>query len=222
MKQKWYELSQPFWAEMPTTKALGPFVKTIKLSLEDNPFQLSQISFASHIGCHMDAPRHYFKEGAPIDAIPPERLVARCVIVDACKGMHGLITVEDVLQAGYPVGEGDFVFFNTGWGAKFTSADFYEGASLSEELAQWLVDQKVGAVGIDTCTVDLAHSRRPEGFDAPVHRKLLGNNILILECLRLEEVAGMELRVYALPMFIQDCDGAPVRVIAEAWRPVFG
>lgn len=222
MKQKLYELSQPFWAQMPTTKALGPFVNTVKLSLDTNLFQLSEISFASHIGCHMDAPRHYFKDGASIDQIPPKRLIARCVVVEALKGRNGLITVEDVIQTGLLVGEGDFVFFHTGWGEKFGAEDFYEGASLSEELAQWLVDQKVGAVGIDTCTVDLAHNVRPEGFDAPVHRKLLSHNILILECLTLAEVSGMELRVYALPMFIKDCDGAPVRVIAEAWQPVFG
>ncbi len=216
MKRKLYDLSQQFWPKMPTTKALGPFVQNIKLSLDFNPFQLSEISFASHIGCHMDAPRHYFKNGATIDQIPIERLISRCVVIEALKGVNGLITLDDVLKSGFEIEEGDFVFFHTGWGAKFEDADFYEGASLTEELAQWLVDKKIGAVGIDTCTVDLAHSQRKEGFDFPIHRKLLGNDILIIECLRLEEVAGMELKVYAFPMYIRDCDGAPVRVIAEA------
>ena len=215
MKGELYDLSQKFQTGMTTTKSLGPFERTVIQDLDHNPCQLSKIGFVSHMGCHLDAPRHYYKEGLTIGDIPVSRLCAPCVVIDAQKGAHGLITVEDVLASGLEIQSGDFVFFCTGWEDYFADNDpmFFEGASLSEELAQYLVDKGVGMVGIDTCTVDLAHSQRPADFQFPIHRKLLSNNVLIAECLRLRQVVGKRLRVYALPMYIDQCDGAPLRAV---------
>ena len=215
MKGQVYDLTQIFAPDMLTTKSLGPFQRKILLDLDHNDFQLSQVSFATHIGTHFDAPRHYYREKDSISDIPAERLFGRAVVVDVQRGRHGLIEVADVEKSGFEVRPGDFVFFNTGWDAKYAAKDptFYEVSSLSEELAQWLVERKVGIVGMDTCSVDLAHDLRGLDFQPRIHRKLLSNDVYIMECLRLTQVAGKELQVYALPMLIAESDGAPVRVI---------
>ncbi len=216
MKGECYELTQTFRKEMTTTASVGPFEIQVIQSLDDAYCQLSRISFVSHLGTHLDSPRHYYKEGDDISKIPAERLFGRCFVVDCRgKGERGLITKEDVFQSGFDFQKGDFVFFCTGWQNYFSERDprFFEGSSLSLELAQWLIDKEIGLVGIDTCTVDLAHSIRPAGFECPIHKMLLAKNILIAECLRLDEVAGKVLQVAALPMLIEDADGAPLRAI---------
>ena len=217
MKRKWYDLTQQFRENMTTTSTLGSFQRTLISDLDHAPCQISRLTFATHQGCHLDAPRHYYKTGQSISDIPVDRLVSRCVVIDAQKGRHGIITVEDVERSGFSIGPGDFVFFYTCWQDYFANNNpmFFEGASLSESLAQWLVDARVGLVGIDTCTVDLAHSLRPKDFQPKIHWKLLENDILIAECLRLNEVVGKELEAVLLPMLVAESDGAPLRAIAR-------
>ena len=49
-----------------------------------------------------------------------------------------------------------------------------------------------------------------------VHRRLLGNDVLIAENLTgLAAVAGHRLQVYALPIKVAQGDGAPARICAE-------
>lgn len=217
MKGKLYDLSQKFQDGMTTTETLGPFQRTIIRDLDHNPCQISKVTFATHLGCHLDAPRHYYKDGESIGDISVDRLVSRCVVIDAQKGMHGLITIDDVQKSGFEIRKGDFVFFYTGWDKFFeeNAPMFFEGASLSEDLARWLAETGVGMVGIDTCTVDLAHSQRTAAFDFAVHRTLLENGVLIAECLKLREVVGKELLAYVLPMYLAESDGAPIRVVAS-------
>ena len=79
---------------------------------------------------------------------------------------------------------------------------------MSQEVAEYLVESKVKMVGVDTCSIDNA-----DGF--PIHRILLGADILIIENLtNLDRLAGKNFRVFALPLNLQ-VDGSPARVVAE-------
>jgi kynurenine formamidase len=62
-------------------------------------------------------------------------------------------------------------------------------------------------VGFDTCSADILP-------DFPVHKILLGNDMLIIENLtNIEQLSGHSFTVYALPIKLV-VDGAPARVIA--------
>jgi len=62
-------------------------------------------------------------------------------------------------------------------------------------------------VGLDMCSPD-----RPP---FPVHKILLGGEILIIENLtNMEALEGKNFTIYAFPIKLQ-IDGAPVRVVAE-------
>ena len=103
-----------------------------------------------------------------IEKIPP--LVARGVVLDMA-GHFGVasmeagqfFTVEDVQavekKQGTPVREGDVVLFHTGWtDAKLASEpDVWVAGEpgQSEEVAQYLADKNVLAVGADTWGVDV-------------------------------------------------------------------
>ena len=88
----------------------------------------------------------------------------------------------------------------------FDSVYFEDYPAIPEEVAEYLVSKQIKIVGVDTCSVD------HEEFVA--HRTLLKNDVLIIENLtNLQELAGKEFTVYALPIKLQ-IDGAPARVIA--------
>ena len=70
--------------------------------------------------------------------------------------------------------------------------------------------------GIDCITVDLPTPLQPKGFDFPVHRTLLGNNVLIAENVtNIGSIIGKRTRIMALPLRIQGSDAGHARIIAE-------
>jgi len=70
--------------------------------------------------------------------------------------------------------------------------------------------------GIDCITVDLPTPLRPKGFDFPVHRTLLGNNVLIAENVtNLGAVLGKRTRIMALPLRVKGSDAGHARIVAE-------
>ena len=82
---------------------------------------------------------------------------------------------------------------------------------MDEEAARYLVSCGLKGVGTDAISVDPV-----EAGHLPVHRVLLGAGMVIVENLRLKELAGeRRVRFYALPLKYRNADGAPVRAVAE-------
>lgn len=79
--------------------------------------------------------------------------------------------------------------------------------AVPEDIAQQLVDMKVKMVGVDMGSID------HDPF--PVHKLLLGSDILIIENLvNVGQLVGKKFKVYALPLNLQ-VEASPARVIAE-------
>src|ERR1043165_226967 len=43
---------------------------------------VSQLSFGSHTGTHVDAPKHFFDDGAGVDTLPLEVLMGPAVLIE--------------------------------------------------------------------------------------------------------------------------------------------
>jgi arylformamidase len=86
---------------------------------------------------------------------------------------------------------------------------------LSVDAANCLVDLRVKIIGMDTITPDIPIPMRPEGFDFPVHRILLGKDILVIETLgrNLRQLLAKRLTIGAFPLRIKRADGAPCPVL---------
>ena len=57
---------------------------------------------------------------------------------------------------------------------------------------------------------------RSKGFDFPVHRTLLGNNVLIAENVtNLGSIVGKRTRIIALPLRVKGSDAGHARIVAE-------
>ncbi|MBI2036345.1 cyclase family protein [Candidatus Microgenomates bacterium] len=166
-------------------------------------YEDSYVCIGTHVGTHIDAPRHMVKGGKSLDKITIDRFAGRGVYIKVSDKKFDL---EQIKKA--DIQKGDIVLFHTGMSAIYYQTEYYNDyPAITEDIANFLIKKKVKMIGVDMCSPDY------EPF--PVHRILLKNDILIIENLtNLKELRGKEFRVYALPIKLQ-IDGAPARVVAE-------
>ena len=72
-------------------------------------------------------------------------------------------------------------------------------------------------VGVDTITPDLPGAHRPADYHFPVHMRLLGAEVLIMENVGpgVAELVGRRVEVVAVPLPIRGADGSPVMALAR-------
>ena len=197
-------------------------------------YSANRYTAAEHGGTHVDAPIH-FNAGAPtIERIPLEQTIGPAVVVDvspkALANRDYLIGVADLTgweRAHSPLPAEAIVLLRTGYDRYWPDARKYLGTAergeaaiaklhfpgLAPEAAQWLVQRRVKAVGLDTASIDYGPSTLFES-----HRILARNNIPIFENLAgLGQLPATSASLVALPMKIEGGSGAPLR--AAAWLP---
>jgi|SRR5215217_2477570 len=165
-------------------------------------YQDHVIRLGTHIGTHIDAPSHMIDGGKSLDQFPLSHFVGRGVHVPVDDEFTLLRLEKADIRAG------DIVLFETGMSTRYHEPDYFEDYPvITEEVAHYLVDKKIRIIGVDTCS--------PDKDPFAVHKILLSNDVLIIENLtNLNQLAGKEFKVYALPLNVA-MDGAPVRVAAE-------
>src|SRR5947209_9899359 len=171
-----YDLSVPFCRDMPTyyfyKSVFSPPMFTTFSQLEGTPLgpwttdaYVTHVSFLTHIGTHVDAPRHFRADGQYIHEIPPDRWFGEGPVLSIPKGPAEDITAADLEATGMEVRPGDIVAINTGWHHRYTgpAADhdgaityMERGPGLCAESAQWLADRGILTVMIDGPAIDSA------------------------------------------------------------------
>jgi arylformamidase len=166
---------------------------------------LTSITMGSHTGTHVDAPFHMIQGGKRLSEFPLEVFVGKAAVVEIPAAPSiGRAEVEGRNWNGI-----ERVLFKTRNSAHWQDGKFYEEfVYLEPEAAEFLAKRGVRLVGIDYLSIDKFKSP-----SHPTHFALLRKNILILEGLNLSRVAPGEYTIYALPLNLQDADGAPTRVI---------
>ena len=186
-------------------------------------------SMSEHTGTHMDAPVH-FAEGKPtVGEVPLESLFGPLAVLDVreqcATDPDYAASAADLHAHEAPHGaveQGMAVLVRTGWSERWPNTRAYLGddtpgsaddlhfPGISEDAAQWLVDRGVGAVGIDTASIDPGNST-----DFRAHRVLAAASLPILENVaRLGDVPVRGAYLLAFPMKIGRGSGAPTRVVA--------
>ncbi len=170
--------------------------------LDISGYQDHYVSVGTHVGTHMDAPSHMLSGGKNLDQFPIEKFSGRGVYVR----VSGAFDVTEIKKL--DIQKGDIVLFHTGMSEKYHESAYFEDyPAIPKELAMWLVEKEVKIIGVDMCS--------PDKSPFPVHKILLGGEVLIIENLmNLNALAGKSFKVYAFPIKLQ-VDGAPVRVVAE-------
>jgi arylformamidase len=170
---------------------------------------VSHLSLGAHTGTHVDAPAHFLEGGGGIDTLPPDALVGPAVVA-RLEGVGKTIGAVD-LEAAVPEGVERLLLKtrNSGWSAADTSfrEDF---VALDPSAAEWCLSRGLRLVGIDYLSIEPFGSGR---HGHPVHRVLLGAQVVIVEGLDLVGVEPGSYVVAALPLAVPGSDGAPARVV---------
>ncbi|ADQ04021.1 Arylformamidase [Caldicellulosiruptor owensensis OL] len=167
---------------------------------------VSKLILSSHTGTHIDAPAHFIKNGNTVDKIPLERLIGKVRVLDV--GEEDSITKKFLESKNIQYNERIFFKTKNSWYLKRDTKFFKNFVYLSVDAAEYLVEKKVEVVGIDYLSIEEFNSK-----NFPVHRLLLSNDVVIVEGLCLLDVNEGRYKYIALPLKIEECDGAPARVI---------
>ena len=217
-----------YWPTSPTTFKLD----RLSYGKTEGGYFYSSNAFCTpeHGGTHLDAPIHFAEGKRTADQIPPEQLIGPAVVIDvsaqAAADPDYRLTLKDVQawEAKHgAVPQGALFLLRTGWGKRWPDRKRYLGddkpgdasnlhfPSYGAEAARYLVEQrKVGAIGVDTASIDHGPSK-----DFIVHQIANGANVPGLENIaHLEELPPTGAWVIALPMKIAGGSGGPVRIVA--------
>jgi arylformamidase len=181
-----------------------PYSRTVNLTIADGAnIDLSAVRTTVHLGAHTDAPNHYAAEAEGISTRPLDLYYGRCQVIRVAVARGQRIRPEDVTV---PI-SAPRVLFATG---TFPDPDNWNSdfASLSGALVDWLAEQGVRLVGIDTPSVDLQDDRGLES-----HSRVAAHDLAILEGIVLEDVPPGPYTLIALPLKLEDADASPVRAV---------
>jgi kynurenine formamidase len=220
------DLSREMYQGTPTYPGHPPIIHGVWKSHEDsfresgNVHGLSSmfISMPDHAGTHIDAFRHFNKDGQPISEYPLEN----CIVPGICIDLRHIaaraeITPDDlaaaVKQSGHSVPKGGTVLLCTGHHERTFPRKEYasENSGVNVAATKWLAQQGVVHFGIDSMRPG------PEGkVNALVHKACGELGITHIESLcNLEALLGQgPFTFIGLPMKWRDGTGSPIRAVA--------
>jgi len=164
---------------------------------------LSAIHTTVHLGAHTDAPSHYLGGGVGIDQRDLDLYLGPCQVM-AVSPARGERVQPDHVDGRIAAPR---VLFRTD---SFPDPDSFneDFCSLSPELVDWLAEQGVRLVGIDTPSIDPFSSK-----DLPTHAAVAKNDMAILEGIVLTQVPDGLYTLVALPLRLEGADASPVRAV---------
>ena len=157
---------------------------------DGNEYNLSDISMCLHTGAHIDAPLHFFEDGAAVDVLPPAKFVGRCVV----KAANGPVTAQWIEK-------------NLPWDCKRLIIKCGANGYLMDNAVFELCRFDMELVGIDALSI------APPENEGPVHRELLNHGIAVLEGIDLTDIEPGEYFLFAPPLKIGGAEAAPCRAL---------
>lgn len=170
---------------------------------------VSNISMGSHTGTHVDAPRHFFDDGAGADTLPLDVLMGPALLIAM---PPDVMAVTADLLAPYDLTHVSRVLLRTRNSTFIREPAFHRDFTyLAPDGAEYLVEHGVKLVGVDYLSVEQFHSGHHR-----THRVLLGHGVVIIEGLDLSEPAAGVYELRCLPLRLVGLDGAPARAVLLA------
>jgi len=169
---------------------------------------ISKMSIGVHTGTHVDAPYHFFKDGAMVDALPLDILIGAVQVVEIGNEIE-VISAEVLNTAGLIPGVARVLFKTRNssiWahGNQPFQADF---VAVDASGANYLVEQRIQLVGMDYLSI------APFTDPVPTHRILLNAGIVVLEGVDLSQIKAGVYLLACLPLKLGATEGAPARVV---------
>lgn len=158
-------------------------------------YYLSELKSGLHSGTHIDAPLHYIKNGKKVNEISLNELIGNAIIFKLdlesmnktddkkkieTNDIKNLEIIEEKLNKKINPKKSEnpkyeIAILKTEWCNNWQNKNyFHENPYLSNEFAEYLIENNIKTLAIDTCSVD-------KWEESTIHKKLLKNNINIIE-----------------------------------------
>jgi arylformamidase len=182
-----------------------PRIESFRQIANGDPANVSLLHMGSHTGTHVDAPFHFIEDGARLGQVSLDRMVGPCLVAD----VRGRRTVDAAALRPLPIERGDILLCRTDNSAKWAAPEFQRDFTyVTTDAADLLLERGVRALGWDYLSIEKFGSP-----DFPVHHKLLGAGVFVIEGLDLGKVAPGRYYLVCLPLKFPDLDGAPARAV---------
>ncbi|HET8726090.1 MAG TPA: cyclase family protein [Alphaproteobacteria bacterium] len=232
---RWIDLTHPFNAESVYWPTAEMFEKEeVFEGVTEGGWYYSAYNFsaAEHGGTHIDAPIHFAEGADTVDEVPVEQMIGPGFVIDisdrVTENVDYQVSAADIEafeREHDRIPEGAIVLINTGRASLYPDRATYMGTAergaeavaklhfpgLGKDGAELLVERGIGAVGIDTPSIDYGQSKNFE-----THVTLMTNNIPAFENVaNLSELPATGSTIVALPMKIEGGSGGPLRIVAH-------
>lgn len=192
---KIYDISQEVLSCAVFPGDPAPYREQVKKMDDGELYNLSMLHMCAHNGTHVDAPYHFINDGRTIDAMELERFVGKAYVAEH-KGIVSGQDANDILEKAKELDK------------EAAKRILIKGkAEISLNAAEVFAQDGILLIGNESQTVGTE--------DAPmaVHKVLLGENVVLLEGIRLAEVPEGVYLLNAAPLNLAGADGAPCRAI---------
>lgn len=209
------DLSQPVYADCPICPVHPPVRSELIADHARGGWRVEQLTLTAHTGSHLDAPVHKFAGAKSIDEIPLDRFTGMAVMADLRDCRPDQPFTSSMLGRKLRQGlEDRIVIIATGWGQKRGKNDDWlkYPPYLSPDGAEWLVEQKIRGIAIDTYSIGGAREEQ----NNLTHELLLRAEIWILEDICLpDELFGLlqPFELWCLPIHLRGFTGSFCRPV---------
>lgn len=186
------DLTHTYDASFPTFDGTPGIQYEWAVEFAGNGYQLHKLTIFEHTGTHIDAPLHFSADGAGVDEIEPEKLVAPLAIIDitdrAKEDANATVEAADVeawISANGEIPKGAVVALRSGWASKVKEPAFrndgegkFAFPGFGKSATDLLATLDVAAIGVDSLSLDPGNSA-----DFAVHTSWLPAGRYGIECL---------------------------------------
>ena len=195
-ENKYIDLSILLTKDTPVFPGEPSIIFKQHANIKENTYNEHQITINTHFGTHMDFPYHMINSGKKSNDFKLEKFIGKGKVIDIFNPDLNSIEDEDV-----------FLLYSEHI-EKGLNSLFENVPVIDENLVDFLITKKPKMVLLDIPT--------PDKFPYPVHKKLLGNEILIVENVcNMKALIDKKFKIYAIPLNFEKFDGSPCRVFAE-------
>ena len=167
---------------------------------------VSTLSFGSHTGTHVDAPKHMIDDGKSVDKLSLDVLMGPAVLVDV--GAHCTAVTEKDLKL-HELKDHTRILIKTRNSSFIRDPQFRPDYTyLAPDGAAYLLSLGVKLVGVDYFSIEQFHSGHHR-----THTILLQAGVVIVEGLDLSVPPPGPYDFRVLPLRLAGLDGAPARAV---------
>ena len=192
---KIYDISQEVFSCQVYPDDPAPEKKIIRSMEKGEVYNLTAFSMCAHNGTHIDAPRHFIRDGKTVDEKSLEAFIGMAYVAEH----SGVVTYNDATEIIEKAKEQN---------SEAAKRILIKGnVEVSIEAAKTFAASDVLLLGNEPQTIG------PQKAPMAVHLALLGANVVLLEGIRLGDVCEGVYLLNAAPLNLAGSDGSPCRAI---------